>query len=111
VSYYINARSGRGNKIGKTLLYVLGYVVVFALSFFISYKLVASTQTDTLQVQALKEEITALNTQLAQKEERISSLELQVENIRESIAAREAQLAAENSPAEGEDDSPEDVTE
>ncbi len=94
MNYYISAKTGKRKKAGKVALVILAYVVVFALSFFVSFKLVASTQSGAQEVEALKGEIAGLNSQLAEKEERISSLELQIKNIQQSIAEQEAAAAA-----------------
>lgn len=81
MNYYINAQSGKKKKTGKIVLYVFAYAAVFALSFFISFKLVASTQSGAEEIGVLKEEISSLNSQLAQREERITSLEMQLESV------------------------------
>ncbi len=94
MNYYINSGAGKRKTPGKIILYVLGFVAVFAVSFFVSFKLVASTRTDTMQVQSLKEEVSALNVQLADKEERISSLELQLKSLQAKVEEQSALLAA-----------------
>ncbi len=93
MAYYINSKTGRKKRAGKVWLYILAYVLVFAISFFISFKLVASTQTGAHEIEALKVEISELTSQLAAKQERISSLEMQIKNIQQAIA--EQQAAAE----------------
>lgn len=85
MNYYINAHTGKKRKTGKIVLYVFAYLAVFALSFFISFKLVASTQSGAEEIQALKGEIADLNSQLAQREERISSLEMQLESVQKLL--------------------------
>lgn len=104
MDYYISSKTGRRKKVGKVIWYILAYVLVFALSFFISFKLVASTQSGAQEIEALKGEISELNLKLAEKEERILSLELQIENIKKSIA--EAEADADN----GEEPTDEQVT-
>ncbi len=95
MNYYINSGVSRRRTAWKIGLYVLGYVVVFALSFFVSYKLASGAQTDTLQVESLKQEVTSLTAQLTDKEERIAALELQVANIRAEVDATIERLNAE----------------
>ena len=94
MNYYISARTGRKKKTSRIVFIVLAYVVVFALSFFASFKLVASTQSNTQELEELKQEISGLNAQLATKNEYIASLEMQIESIERSIAEKEAAEAA-----------------
>ena len=101
MNYYINAQSGKRKKTGKIVMCIAAYVVVFALSFFVSFKLVGSTQSGAEEIQALKEEISTLNSQLAQREERISSLEMQIKNA-EQLLAEAHQQAAQGSQSETE---------
>ena len=98
MNYYINAQSGKKRKTGKVIMCVLAYVAVFALSFFISFKLVASTQSGAEEIQALKDEISTLTSQLAQKEERISSLEMQIKNTEQLLAEAHQQAAQSAQP-------------
>lgn len=93
MNYYINSGAGKRKTTGKAVLYALGFVAVFLLSFFVSFKLISGTGTDTAQVQSLKEEVTSLTVQLAEKEERILSLELQIQNIQAMISEQAQQLA------------------
>jgi sensor histidine kinase YesM len=93
VDYYINSRTGRRKKIWKVLLYVIAYLLVFALSFLISYRLVAGTEAESDEMKALKEEVASLTSQLAEKEEIISSMELQIRNIQTQMAEQEAETA------------------
>lgn len=94
MNYYISARTGRRKKAGKTVFVILAYVLVFALSFFVSFKLVAGTQSNSQEIEAMTQEIADLNAQLATKDEYIASLEMQIENINRSIAEKEAAEAA-----------------
>lgn len=81
MNYYINS-AGRRRTAWKIILCVAAYLLVFALSFFISFKLASGTRADTAQIEALKGEVTALTAQIAEKEGEIASLRMQVENIR-----------------------------
>ena len=94
MDYYSSSKTGRRKKVVKVIWYILAYVLVFALSFFISFKLVAGTQSGEKEIEALKVEISELNLKLAEKEERILSLELQLENIQKSLAEAEANAEA-----------------
>ncbi len=98
MNYYISSKTVRKKKAGRIVLCVVAYVLVFALSFFVSFRLVAGTQSGAEEIEALRQEIANLNSQLAGRDERISSLELQIENIKESLAEKEAAAVPEPAP-------------
>lgn len=102
MDYYINARNGKKKKVKKIVLYIFAYLAVFGVSFFISFKLVASTQSGTDEIRALKGEISALNSQLAQREERISSLEMQLESVQRLLENERKGIGETDSEEENE---------
>lgn len=86
MDYYINSKTGRKRKTGKILWTVLTYLLVFAISFFVSFKLAASTQSGEQEIQRLNEEISSLNSALSQKDEEIESYKLQISNLEKENA-------------------------
>ena len=94
MKYYINSNMGRRKKVGKVILYVLAYVLVFAVSFFVSFKLVSGTQLGAKEIEALQGEVTSLNSKLAEKEEKIKSLQMQITNIEKSLSDMKAEAEA-----------------
>ena len=89
MNYYINPKTGRKRKTGKILWTVLTYVLVFALSFFVSFKLAASTQSGEQEIQRLNEEISSLNAVISQKDEEIESYKLQISNLEKAAVPQE----------------------
>ena len=86
--YYVGSsnRVSRKKKVGKIVLCILAYALAFCLAFFVSYKLVAGTQSKSQkEVAALREEVSALNAQLADKEEKITSLNMQITGLEKSL--------------------------
>ncbi|MBR2476521.1 MAG: hypothetical protein IKB50_00115 [Clostridia bacterium] len=89
MKYYIGSsnRVGKKKKIGKALLYILAYTAAFALAFFISYKLVSATQSGYQQEAiALRAEVSELNSQLAEKEEIIGTMQMQMTALEGELA-------------------------
>ena len=84
MNYYINS-AGRRRTAWKIILCVVSYLLVFALSFFISFKLASGDHAGTAQIEALKEEVTSLTAQVAEKDGEIASLKMQVENVRTAM--------------------------
>lgn len=94
MKYYIGSsnRISKKKKIGKVLLYVIAYSAAFAVAFFISYKLVSGTQSKSQQeIVALREEVDALYTQLADKEERVEALQMQVSALKGELEEAQKQ--------------------
>ena len=89
MKYYIGGsnRISKKKTIGIALLYILAYAAAFAVAFFISYKLVSATQSKSQkEVVALREEVAVLNTQLAEKEDRIGTLQMQLTSLEGELA-------------------------
>lgn len=97
MNYYINS-AGKRRTVWKIILCLMAYVLVFALSFFISFHLASGTRTDTVQIEALKGEVTALTARIAEKDGEIASLRMQVENVR--AALEEMKKASREIPAD-----------
>ena len=87
--YYIGSSNkiSKKKKIGKALLYILAYSAAFAVAFFISYKLVSATQSKYQQEAiSLRAEVSELNSRLADREERIGTMEMQLKSLEEELA-------------------------
>ncbi len=79
--YSLAPRRNRKKKIWKGIGYAAAALAVFAIAFFISYRLVASTQTGVVEIESLKSEIRDLKAEVTARDEKIQSLELQLQNV------------------------------